>query len=161
MLCSECAAKYVLSKSIKLPDRFSHYKKTEYTPECDRRVGGYSEMNLYERVGLPIYLTVRPDTQFCLNIGFPAVGGQMLLEAFRQSVQVFITGADCQRKIPVDTVHFIEDHITLIPINFIPDAGKNYTVIITPDEKVVMLREKWPAYADGFGYGGAILRYQF
>lgn len=58
------------------PDKFVHYAKTASSPECDKRVDGRSELNLYERVGLPVALSRSGDSNFRLNIMFPAVGGK-------------------------------------------------------------------------------------
>lgn len=158
--CPECGEPvFWSSRGGALPDRFSHYKRTERTPECERRVDGYSGLALYERVGLPVYLTVKYGNQFCLNIGFPAIGGQLLSEVAQQEIKVCILGSEHRRTILVDAVHFVEDNITLVPVDFIPDSGKKFAVKIEPNEKAVRLRKKWSDYADGFWYGGAIFTY--
>lgn len=158
--CPECGERvFWVSRGGSLPDKFSHYKRTEQTPECERRVDGYSGLTLYERVGLPVYLTVKFDNQFCLNIGFPAIGGQLLSESARQKMKVCISGSEHRRTSLVDAVRFLEDNITLVPVDFIPDSGKNFAVKIEPNEKAVRLRKKWSDYADGFWYGGAIFTY--
>lgn len=73
--CPECGEPvFWSSRGGSQPDKFSHYNKTEQTPECDKRVDGRSGLNLYERVGLPLYLSIRAVNQFSLMIGFPAVG---------------------------------------------------------------------------------------
>lgn len=47
--CPECGEPvFWSSRGGPLPDRFSHYKRTERTPECEKRVDGYSGLNLYE-----------------------------------------------------------------------------------------------------------------
>lgn len=158
--CPECGEPvFWRSRGGRQPDKFSHYKRTDQTPECEKRVDGCSNLNLYERVGLPVYLTVRSVNQFCLNIGFPAVGEQLLEEAVQQKVKVCIAGAEYQRTILVNAVQFLEDSITLVPVDFIPTLGKNFEITIESDKKIVELRKKWSNYADGFGYGGAIFSY--
>lgn len=158
--CPECGERvFWVSRGGSLPDKFSHYKRTEQTPECERRVDGYSELNLYERVGLPVYLTVRFGNQFCLNIGFPAIGRQLLSEAAQQEMKICISGSEHRRTILVDAVRFVEDNITLVPVDFIPDSGKNFTVEIEPEVKAVRLRKEWSDYAEGFWCEGAIFTY--
>lgn len=158
--CPECGEPvFWSSRGGLLPDRFSHYKRTERTPECERRVDGYSELNLYERVGLPVFLTVRFGNQFCLNIGFPAIGGQLLSEAAGQGMKVCISGSERRKIILVDFVHFLENGITLVPVDFIPDSGKNFMVQIEPDVKAVKLRKEWSDYAEGFWCEGAVFTY--
>lgn len=158
--CPECGEPvFWSSRGGSQPDKFSHYNKTEQTPECDKRVDGRSELNLYERVGLPVYLTIRDVNQFSLMIGFPAVGEKSLAIAASQNIKVCIAGAEHYRKVSVNAVNFLEDGITLVPINFIPYPGKNFGVTIEPVE-ALELRKKWSDYADGFGYGGAIFTYE-
>lgn len=150
--CPECGEPvFWSSRGGSQPDKFSHYNKTEQTPECDKRVDGRSGLNLYERIGLPVYLTIRDVNQFSLMIGFPAVGEKSLAIAASQNIKVCIAGADHYRKVSVNAVNFLEDGITLIPINFISYPGKNFGVTIEPVE-ALELRKKWSDYADGFGY---------
>ena len=158
--CPECGEPvFWSSRGGPLPDRFSHYKRTERTPECEKRVDGYSELYLYERVGLPVFLTVRFENQFCLNIGFPAIGGQLLSEAAEQGMKVCISGSERRRTILVDHVNFMENNITLVPIDFIPDSGKNFMVEMEPDIRAVKLKKEWSDYAEGFWCEGAVFTY--
>ena len=106
---------------------------------------------LYERIELPVYLTIRDVNQFSLMIGFPAVGEKSLAIAASQNIKVCIAEAEHYRKVSVNAVNFLEDGITLVPINFIPYPGKNFGVTIEPVE-ALELRKKWSDYADGFGY---------
>lgn len=159
-LCPECGEPvYWCSRGGSQPDKFSHYNKTELSPECEKRVDGNLKLNLYERVGLPVYLTVRAGNRFCLNIGFPALGEQTLLRAARQGVKACVAGAETQKTISVDAGHFLEDNVTLVPVNFVPPTGKNFAVTIFPREKTWEIRKSWSDYADGFYCGGAIFTY--
>ena len=76
------------------------------------------KLNLYERVGLPVYLSVRAGNWFCLNIGFPALGEQLLLRAAQQGIKVCVAEAETQKTISVDAGHFLKDNVTLVPVNF-------------------------------------------
>ena len=50
--CPECGEPVFWSSRGGLqPDKFSHYNKTEQTPECDKRVDGRSGLN--ETVSIP------------------------------------------------------------------------------------------------------------
>ena len=159
--CPECGEPvFWSSRGGPLPDRFSHYKRTERTPECEKRVDGDSGLNLYERVGLSLFLTVKFGSQFCLNIGFPAISGQLLSEAARQGMKVCISGSEHRRTVLVDAIHFVENRITLVPVDFIPDSGRNYAIKIEPDVKAIRLRKEWSDYAEGFWNEGAIFTYE-
>ena len=53
----------------------------------------------------------------------------------------------------VDAVRFVEDNITLVPVEFIPDSGKNFAVKIEPNEKAVRLRKNGLIMQMVFGMG--------
>lgn len=55
------------------PDKFCHYTKTSSSPECDKRVDGHSGLNLYQRVGLSVYLQCTGEGKYQLGIMFPAL----------------------------------------------------------------------------------------
>ena len=56
--CPECGLQvYWVSKGGNQPNKFKHPPRTETSPECDKRVDGRSDLYLYERVGLPVYLS--------------------------------------------------------------------------------------------------------
>lgn len=159
--CPECGEPvYWSSRGGSQPDKFSHYNKTEQSPECDRRVDGRSGLNLYERIGLPVYLTIGEENQCCLNIGFPAIGEELLAEAASQNTKIYIAGAGYQRTIFVNSTNFFEKDITLVPVDFIPHLGKNYAIRIDFMGETEEFRKKWSDYADGFDCGGAIFTYE-
>lgn len=63
--CPECREPVFWSSRGGLPpDRFLHYKRTEWTPECEKRVDGDFGLNLYERVGLPVFCLSNLETNF-------------------------------------------------------------------------------------------------
>lgn len=73
--CPECdEIVYFRSKGGSQPCQFYHKVKTQTSKECENRVDGKSGLCLYERVGLPIYLTGIESGMFFLNIGFPPLG---------------------------------------------------------------------------------------
>ena len=54
-ICPECGELVHLTGS-KYSNHFSHYKKTDISAQCDRRVDGMPTQSVYERIGLPLYL---------------------------------------------------------------------------------------------------------
>lgn len=77
--CPECGETvYWRSKGGNQPNQFYHKNKTDFSAECDKRLDGNSELYLYERIGLPVFITCRRSGQFQLNIGFPALGENLL-----------------------------------------------------------------------------------
>ena len=159
--CPECGEiVYFRASGGSHPCQFYHQEKTDRTPECDKRVDGRSDLSLSQRVGLPLYLIRTMSDQFQLNIGFPALGQEMLRKAASAGYSVEISCGDQVRTVKLDHTNFIEDYVTLIPVNFIPDHGKNYSITISGESAVFGLRRKWADYADGFERDGAIFTYE-
>lgn len=78
-------------------------------------------------------MPVKFGNQFCLSIGFPAIGEHLLSEASQHGVKVCISGSEHRRMILVDIIHFLEDYIILVLVGFISGLGKNFAVKIEPD----------------------------
>ena len=53
-ICPECGEPVHLTGS-KYANFFSHYKKTDISAECERRVDAIPSSSLYQRMGLPLY----------------------------------------------------------------------------------------------------------
>ena len=159
--CPECGELvYFRAKGGSQPNQFFHQEKTDESPECDRRVDGRSSLSLSERVGLPIYLTTLLPGSFQINIGFPAIGAEMIEKASSANCSVEISFEDQSRALKINSINFIEEETTLIPVNFIPKNGRNYTITISGERTVFGLQRKWSNYADGFEPGGAVFTYE-
>lgn len=148
--CPECQEKVFFRR--KGSGEFYHQARTDFTPECDKRVDGNSDLYVYERTGLPIYLTHKYGDVYALNIAFPALGEQKLLDAFKNNVCISINN---KTTIPVTPSRFYADEPTLIPIDFVPYDGKNYNITISGTGKY-SIQKKWSDYADGFSCDAAI-----
>ena len=158
--CPECGEiVYFRAKGGAHPNHFYHQEKTDQVPECDKRVDGRSELSLRERIGLPLFITRINDSSYELSIGFPALGKEMLSKASDAQYTVEISSGKFSQRICVDHTNFIEDEMTLIPISFIPDGGKNFVITINGKRAVYGIQRKWSNYADGFDCGGAIFSY--
>lgn len=158
--CPECGeVVFYRNRGGNHPSQFFHQEKTNRSPECDKRVDGRSELSLSQRVGLPIFLTGTISKNYQLSIGFPALGADMLEKADNANYRVKITDGNHYRKVKIDHTNFIDNEITLIPVNFIPPNGENYTITISGEKTVYGLNRKWSNYADGFDVGGAIFSY--
>jgi len=151
--CPECGEQvYWRAQGGSHPCQFYHKNKTDTSPECDKRVDGRSDLYVYERVGLPLYLARNGNT-FQLNIGFPAIGNDSLSKAASQGIKLKISSSTHSRTIGVNQSNFIPDATTLVPINFVPSNETNYEISI---EGGLWSSRKWADYADGFAYAGAI-----
>lgn len=159
--CPECGEiVYWRSRGGMHPNQFYHKARTEHSPECDKRVDGRAGLYLYERVGLPIFLTRNSAEQYQLNLGFPAVGEELLQRATAYQTKVSIIGGVHHQTIYVNQMNFFESVTTLVPIDFTPAYGKNYKIRIDSNSYFADLRIKWSDYANGFEYGGAIFTYE-
>lgn len=159
--CPECGEiVYFRAKGGTHPNQFYHKEKTESTPECDNRVDGRTELSLSQRVGLPLYLTGILSGSYQLSIGFPALGAEMLLKAAQAGYTVEISSGEHVNTLRINHSTFIENEMTLIPVNNIPAFGKNYTITITGERYIFGLQRKWSDYADGFGIYGAVFTYE-
>jgi hypothetical protein len=158
--CPECnEIVFFRAKGGNHPNQFYHQEKTDRTPECDKRVDGRSNLTISQRVGLPLFITQISIGNFQLNIGFPALGSKTLEIAAKFDCKVKISSYQQHRTIKVDQSNFLSDNTTLIPVNFIPLYGKNYSISIEGRTQVFDLQRKWSDYADGFESNGAIFSY--
>ncbi len=155
--CPECGLQvYWVSKGGNQPNKFKHPPRTETSPECDKRVDGRSDLYLYERVGLPVYLTRPSENSFQLAISFPAVGSKMLASGAAQNARVIIRGNGTSRTVSINTNNFYPDSATLVPVNFLPSDNSVFKIEVSPGS---MYSRKWSNYAEGFTSTGAIFTY--
>lgn len=157
--CPECGERVFFRNGGYYESCFYHQKKTERSPECDKRVDGRSELTISQRVGLPLFITQIGAGNFQLSIGFPALGSKTLDNAARFDCTVKISSYQQCRTVKVNQSNFLSDNTTLIPVNFIPLYGKNYSISIEAKASLYDLQRKWSDYADGFESNGAIFSY--
>lgn len=157
--CPECGEIVYIRNGQYNVSHFYHQKKTSRTPECDKRVDGHSELTISQRVGLPLFITQIGSGNFQLSIGFPALGSKTLGNAARYDCTVKISSYQQYRTVKVNQSNFLSDNTTLIPVNFIPLYGMNYSISIEGQTPLYDLQRKWSDYADGFESNGAIFSY--
>lgn len=157
--CPECGERVFLRNGKYYENCFYHQKKTDRSPECDKRVDGRTNLTISQRVGLPLYITHIGAGSFQLNIGFPALGCHILESAARFDCTVKISSYQQCRTVKVDQSNFLSDNTTLIPIDFIPLNGRNFSISIEGKTQFFDLQRKWSDYADGFEPNGAIFSY--
>lgn len=155
--CPECGLQvYWVSKGGNQPNKFKHPPRTETSPECDKRVDGRSDLYLYERVGLPVFLSHPSENSFQLAISFPAVGSKMLANGAAQNARVIIRGHGTSRTVLINTNNFYPDRATLVPVNFLPPDNGVFRIEVSPGSAY---SRKWSNYAEGFTSTGAIFTY--
>lgn len=157
--CPECGELVYIRNGQYNVSHFYHQEKTSRTPECDKRVDGRSELTISQRVGLPLFITQIGSENFQLSIGFPALGSKTLDSAAKFDCTVKISSYQQYRTVKVNQSNFLSDNTTLIPIDFIPLYGRNYSISIEGRTPLYDLQRKWSDYADGFESNGAIFSY--
>lgn len=158
--CPECNERvFFRAKGGNHPNQFYHQEKTDRTPECDRRVDGRANLSISQRIGLPIFITQISSGNFQLSIGFHALGIKTLDIAAKYDYTAKISSQYQYRTIKINQTNFLSDNTTLIPVDFIPLYGKNYSISVDGRIQMFDLQRKWSDYADGFEPNGAIFSY--
>lgn len=153
-ICPECGEPVHLTGS-KYSNFFSHYKKSDVSAECDRRVDGDPTDSVYERIGLPIYMRKNASSDFNLFMGFKALPVSIMDKAINESISITIDNKNVYR---VNMERFSCEHTSLIPLDYIPLSGSKYHITYTPINKSYALSQHWSDYADGFSYEGALFK---
>lgn len=151
-ICPECGEPVYLIRG-KDSNFFSHFKKTDISAECDRRVAGGSTISLYQRMGLPIYLRCEDEEKFGLYIGFKRVSDSLMRASMEANAFVVLDG---KTKYRISDERFSNKQTTLIGIDYIPRYGRNYKITYLPEKTGQLLSGTWSDYADGFSFDGAI-----
>ncbi|MCI6429386.1 MAG: hypothetical protein MSA72_00615 [Lachnospiraceae bacterium] len=152
-ICPECGELVHLTGS-KYSNHFSHYKKTDISAQCDRRVDGMPTQSVYERIGLPLYLRKDGNGDFRLFMGFRSLPISVLEQAERNKVFFKIVGTE--QKYRVTRERFIDGETTLIPILHIPFGQAKYRLKYEPINFSSSILSCWSDEADGFSYDGAL-----
>ncbi|PLT84539.1 hypothetical protein [Mediterraneibacter gnavus] len=151
-ICPECGEPVHLTGS-KYSNHFAHYKKSDVSAECDRRVDGSPTDSVYERIGLPIYMRINSSGDFYLYMGFKALPTALMEKAVAESVKVKIDRKNTYR---INTERFSCERTALIPLDYIPLSGHKYHLCYEPVNKTYAISQHWSDYADGFSYEGAL-----
>lgn len=151
-ICPECGEPVHLT-GRKSSNYFAHFKKSDVSAECDRRVDGVPTNSIYERIGLPIYMRKKSVDEFELFMGFKALPVTVMNNAIKDSVSVKIDGKVVYR---INNERFSCDATALIPIEYIPPSGMKYRIAYEPVNKSYAISQYWSDYADGFSYEGAL-----
>lgn len=77
-ICPECGEDVLLRMSEKQKSYFAHYMNNEFSKDCDLRVDGKSNLTIYERLGVPLYLTKSKINGYELNIGLKSISNELL-----------------------------------------------------------------------------------
>lgn len=152
-ICPECGELVHLTGS-KYSNHFSHYKKTDVSAQCDRRVDGIPTQSVYERMGVPLYLRKDANGDFRLFMGFRSLPRSVLEQAENNKMFLKIIGTE--QKYRITRERFIDGETTLIPILHIPFGQSKYRLKYEPQNCSASVLSYWSDEADGFSYDGAL-----
>ena len=82
-ICPECGEAVHLTGS-RYSNHFAHFKKSEVSAECDRRVDGSQTDSVYERIGLLIYMRKNSSGDFYLYMGFKVLPPMLMEKASQE-----------------------------------------------------------------------------
>lgn len=152
-ICPECGELVHLTGS-RYSNHFAHYKKTDVSVQCDRRVDGMPTQSVYERIGLPLYLRKDDNGDFRLFMGFRTLPKVVLEKAEKNKMFFKIVGTE--QKYRITRERFIDGETTLIPILHIPLGQAKYHLKYEPQNYSASILSYWSDEADGFSYDGAL-----
>lgn len=152
-ICPECGELVHLTGS-KYSNHFAHYKKTDVSVQCDRRIDGLPIQSVYERIGLPLYLRKDDNNDFRLFMGFRTLPIKVLEQAEKNNLSFKIIGTKQNYKITHE--RFINGGTTLLPILHIPLGQSKYRLKYSPQMYSASVLSYWSDEADGFSDGDAL-----
>lgn len=155
-ICPECGELVHLTGS-KYANFFAHYKKTDSSADCDRRIDGVPTLSIYEKIGLPIFLRKSDNNEFKLFIGFRHLPLAILEQAEQNHMSVRIIGSNqCYHKYLINKERFSKEGSTLLPLDFVPSSQSDYQIEYEPKGCATSVLKYWSTVADGFLNEGAL-----
>lgn len=145
--CPECGEP--VSLVIKTNSKyFRHHNKVETSKECDRRVDGDSNLNIYERLGLPLYLRKNNNGVFYFAASFRSVPEEILLQCEKKNAFIYLHEINSSRyiKYNIDGLRFNSSAVTFIPINRLPRYSSRLYIKYSDNYTKSYLKKYWPEY---------------
>lgn len=155
--CPECGEMvFFRSRGGNHPNHFVHRKKTDTTPECDKRVDGHTKLTLIQHIGLPLFLTKDVIGVFRICMGFPALGSDIIDRAEKENTYITIECGTNIKSEKLDHTSFVSDKMTILPVDFAPINGDDYRIVIHSNSLSDEINPIWSNFSDGFGKNGAV-----
>ena len=145
--CPECME----SVALDIRGHFRHKNRTAQSMECEKRVDSPNRTS-YERMGLPLFIKEEAPSQFRLYIGFPALSAELLEKTTKLGSSLEIgNGLGAKVKLMISSERFDSDHITYIPLDFLPSNDTRYTITYNSAPSIV--ESRWTTQSDLWGKG--------
>lgn len=127
-LCPECGEDVFLRMSDKQKSYFAHYMKSDSNKDCDLRVDGNSNLTIYERLGIPLYLTKSKMNGYELNIGLKSISKELLMIAERENAYLEVIFGKSRKRINIDRFNFSIGELNLFKIEQYPEFKQPFAV---------------------------------
>lgn len=127
-ICPECGEDVFLRFSDKQKSYFAHYMRSEIYKDCDLRVDGNSNLTIYERLGVPLYLTKSKINGYELNIGLKAISNESLMIAESQKAYLEVIYGKSSKRINIDRFNFPIGELSLFKIDQYPAFKKPFLI---------------------------------
>lgn len=151
-ICPECGEDVNLRMSNKQKNYFAHFKN-EITTECDLRTVGLRSLTVYERLGVPLYLT-KSQQGYALNVGFKSISRIALktAEDNKAYLELRFSKKDFKR-INIDSFNFIPDNLNLFKINNYPSFNQKFSIRYSNLPTTI---NKWAEFIDPITESGIL-----
>ncbi|KAF3301031.1 hypothetical protein FPV24_05805 [Carnobacterium sp. PL24RED07] len=127
-ICPECGEDVLLRMSEKQKSYFAHYMNNEFSKDCDLRVDGKSNLTIYERLGVPLYLTKSKINGYELNIGLKSISNELLRISEKENAYLEVIFGKNSRKINIDRFNFLSKELNLFKIDHYPAFEKPFVI---------------------------------
>ena len=146
--CPVCGEDVILVIPKERAKYFKHYKRTDTSMECDRRINTYEQLNIYDRIGLSVYLKNR-NNEYFFAIQFRAITNIDIDFCMKKNGYIEIVDDIFQHsyaKFKINRINFIPNEVSYLRIDRFP-SYKNRLVIRYSDKSIQKeLTQKWPEY---------------
>lgn len=148
--CPECGEPVFLRNYTKTNSKiFYHRKKDETTKECDLRVDGKSNLSIYDRLGLPLYLRKNSLGKYYFAVSFRRVPENVLLQCEKRKAFIKLHESNssmCLSEFNVDRLNFRSDSTTLLPIKCLPRYSSRLYISYSDNYVKSYLEKYWSEY---------------
>lgn len=145
-ICPGCGEDVFFRQGKKQESHFSHYSQNETTRECDYRISGESDLTVYERLGIPLYLGKSERLGYQLFMGLKAVDKKTLEMAEENEAyfELRYSTEETMRK-RIDFINFIPDQLNLFEINSYPRHEQAFKIYYSNLPSSI---DKWADFID-------------
>lgn len=153
-ICPECGEEVNYVAGHIQRQHFRHYPDYLKLIDCDLRVDGESNLTVYQRLGIPLYLLRINKNEYQLNLGFKG-NQQFQIEPQHKLGSIKISYDKKSKTINLDS-QIINKPLTLIPIENYPVRDKGFNITFQLKTKYRNLINNWSDFASSIPLNGLL-----